>query len=190
MRSTWPALSTRPQGSPGGMIRSSTIFPLTMLMCPPPGGGARSVTRPDSPPARAESTGEDDEAGGDEEGQHDLLDGDPHELGRIVGARMGDAAREAGSEPGYRRYHTLGHVEGVGAGKLEDADERRRLASDPPEGSVALGGVTRVMFWGRARARGSTFEGKTWRAGARWTRRHQHLQSERSIQMSARRLSL
>ena len=44
-----------------------------------------------------------------------------------------------GREPGHRRLHALRHLEGIGAGELEDADERRRLAAHAAEGPVALG---------------------------------------------------
>ena len=52
---------------------------------------------------------------------------------------MSHAAREARGEPGHRCLDPFRHLEGIGARKLEDADERRRLPADAAERSVALG---------------------------------------------------
>ena len=57
----------------------------------------------------------------------------------LYGRVMGDPARKARGEPRHRRLDASRHLEGVGAGQLEDADERGRLPAHSAEGAVALG---------------------------------------------------
>jgi len=78
------------------------------------------------------------EDAGFKEGLVDLVDGSPGELGRVKRDGILDALRKPLAELLHEGFYLIGDIEGVGAGKLEDADASRRMAILLAELTVGL----------------------------------------------------